>query len=974
MVLNLPALMNTIFHNSNNSSRSGGGDSTILDPKDSDIVFAIYRADSDENTISTFTSAFIADVANNKITTTVTPSPDFSAATGYPPVASSSSFSQLGQACPVYFSSTGTLPAPLVADTPYLLSAASGGGYKIFPYATESDIGTFLQSAITKENVLFAQRYYEGLYPLTISDTGSGTHTVSTIVPSVSFIEDLKSGLFGMFPTNADNNRNAHFPLKTDGDGDMYFESREINKIDYSGSSQTPYGTQLQVLANKVAGNAIVSEKRTLAIIALCSISESDTRQYVKQTSDSTRVNTTTNVITINLSIDDESTVRFSTAQPVKLQAMPSATLPTGLDSSTTYYVRVSGSTITLHPTASDATNNTNIVDITGTGSGGFTIYVPSMPGSLQRGNFLVEWIEPLNNGGNSLSPRLSPTYEAGNYNTTNFVTSGGSNGNCNSFVGATGDKIKFWVPVGSSLPSGLTEGTIYYVNRPNPASGTCTLHTTLVDALVGTNKITFSGAGTGTVQAQWADGKSEMVLGTYLGSETDIMGHRFEYDKKQVMVMLVDYNPADASTPVGWFGINEPRTVQKAIAGTKGILPTATTKTGNPWTVFNAAQAHRPINENLYYMAMIASPDDIDYNTIAKMVNWLGEEYTIPDFTPVDLLEYTIPDAPTIVNCVGGNGKITVNFTPGFNGNVAYTDFKAKYRVNGTTGAYTTFSDGTSTSNTIVIENGDIVNGTVFEVVVSGVNSIGEGPNSSSATATPTALITSPTEISGLNLWIDASDAASFTELAGIVTTITDKSTAGNNPQSVASIGTGTRTIDSKNVFDFNGSTSELFHSEAFEALGNNDYTLFWMFASDVAGGNSTTRTLLSGTTAANQSRLIVHWQSGNARVRFANNVNSGTGITLDGSITPNTNPHVLMARRNGADLSIGWDGAIIATGVGYANNVTITSAATGRQAVSGGDRLDGPLGEIVGYNRALTNSEASQVADYLLDKWGLV
>jgi hypothetical protein len=79
----------------------------------------------------------------------------------------------------------------------------------------------------------------------------------------------------------------------------------------------------------------------------------------------STGVNTGTDVFTTDAAHG------FTTADPVRVRATSGSTLPTGLAETTQYYARaVTGSTLTLHPTAADATGNTNIVDITAVGSG----------------------------------------------------------------------------------------------------------------------------------------------------------------------------------------------------------------------------------------------------------------------------------------------------------------------------------------------------------------------------------------------------------------------------------------------------------------------------------------------------------------------------------------------------------------------------------------------------------------------------
>jgi len=66
----------------------------------------------------------------------------------------------------------------------------------------------------------------------------------------------------------------------------------------------------------------------------------------------------------------------FTTADQVSI-SRPNATgtFPTGITEGAVYFARsVDANTITLHPTAADASGNTNIVDITAAGSGTFYI------------------------------------------------------------------------------------------------------------------------------------------------------------------------------------------------------------------------------------------------------------------------------------------------------------------------------------------------------------------------------------------------------------------------------------------------------------------------------------------------------------------------------------------------------------------------------------------------------------------------
>lgn len=90
-------------------------------------------------------------------------------------------------------------------------------------------------------------------------------------------------------------------------------------------------------------------------------------------------IDTTTDVITTD-------THGLSTGDAVRVRAVPSGTIPTGLSASNIYYARVlTTTTITLHPTAADATGNTNKVDITNAGAG--TRHIIGTPTTLAEGD-----------------------------------------------------------------------------------------------------------------------------------------------------------------------------------------------------------------------------------------------------------------------------------------------------------------------------------------------------------------------------------------------------------------------------------------------------------------------------------------------------------------------------------------------------------------------------------------------------------
>lgn len=93
------------------------------------------------------------------------------------------------------------------------------------------------------------------------------------------------------------------------------------------------------------------------------------------------------------------------TGQPV--QVASTGDIPAGLAASTIYYVRCTeapGDEITLHPTNADAVANTNIIDITGAGSGTITIEAGSVYGFTAA----VEEVTPAGTTGEALTATMT--------------------------------------------------------------------------------------------------------------------------------------------------------------------------------------------------------------------------------------------------------------------------------------------------------------------------------------------------------------------------------------------------------------------------------------------------------------------------------------------------------------------------------------------------------------------------------------
>lgn len=210
---------------------------------------------------------------------------------------------------------------------------------------------------------------------------------------------------------------------------------------------------------------------------------------------------------------------------------------------------------------------------------------------------------------------------------------------------------------------------------------------------------------------------------------------------------------------------------------------------------------------------------------------------------------------------------------------------------------------------------------------------------------------------VAGYVGWWDASDTSSITSSSGAVSQWNDKSgngyhllqsTAGNKPT------TGTRTQNSLNVLDFNGSSNFLdtttWSSQAQPTT---------VFA--VAKGDATaTQYNVFDTTSGRQNLYY--------RGTGQYGLWSGSAEVFGGTV--NTNPHVFSCVFNGASSVLYLDGSSIATGNPG------TNAASGQFRVgmnsTPGSRLDGWVAEIVFYPSALSTGGRQSVESYLKAKWG--
>ena len=98
----------------------------------------------------------------------------------------------------------------------------------------------------------------------------------------------------------------------------------------------------------------------------------------------------------------------------------------------------------------------------------------------------------------------------------------------------------------------------------------------------------------------------------------------------------------------------------------------------------------------------------------------------------------YLPPGATTGLSAARGDRRVTLSWTAPSSGGAAITDYVVQYQLGA--GSWQTFSDGTSTATSAVVDN--LTNGQAYSFRVAAVNSFGTGSYATSAAVTPNGLL----------------------------------------------------------------------------------------------------------------------------------------------------------------------------------------------------------------------------------------
>lgn len=224
------------------------------------------------------------------------------------------------------------------------------------------------------------------------------------------------------------------------------------------------------------------------------------------------------------------------------------------------------------------------------------------------------------------------------------------------------------------------------------------------------------------------------------------------------------------------------------------------------------------------------------------------------------------------------------------------------------------------------------------------------------------------PASISNLLAWYDASDGATITHVGGSVSQWNDKS--GNAYHATQGTGasqpvTGTRTVNSRNVLDFDGSNDFMTLPSGARAFSSGSSTTVIVFASD---DTSTRCALICGQVSSSNRYFVIHTPA--TPLTEGSHGTSGP-VTFTTPTTPNTSAHIIGVWRDLTSIAPFYDGVQPSAG-SNASSLVLSNLTLGAASNGGALFLNGVLCEVILYTRKLSNAEFNTLGAHLASKWG--
>ena len=223
------------------------------------------------------------------------------------------------------------------------------------------------------------------------------------------------------------------------------------------------------------------------------------------------------------------------------------------------------------------------------------------------------------------------------------------------------------------------------------------------------------------------------------------------------------------------------------------------------------------------------------------------------------------------------------------------------------------------------------------------------------------------PTDIAGLKLWLKSNDPATIHATGSVVDTWDDKSGQANHATATTALRptTGTRTINAKNVLDFDGLSDWMVLPSGLYTMPNGPNTLFSVYASDNTG--DATQELVCGTNAGTGIRFCSAFTATDFAVM---NRTTSAALTTKADVR-DTNTRISGFKRSGVNITPFVNGVKGTDGTN-SENFTCTALFLATAAIGGTNRFNGVMAEHIWYDSALSDADCNRVGAYLATEWG--
>lgn len=342
------------------------------------------------------------------------------------------------------------------------------------------------------------------------------------------------------------------------------------------------------------------------------------------------------------------------------------------------------------------------------------------------------------------------------------------------------------------------------------------------------------------------------------------------------------------------------------------------------------------------------------EYNIRCAAVNANGQS------TWSNTITYThspaVPKQVTGLAARIGSTAIYLTWTAPLTGGSPITDYLIEYKAN-SSGTWLTFTDGTSTNASATVTG--LTNDTLYDFRVSAINAVGTGTASDVVSATPLAIMSGVTDSTILGYY-DAYIASSIVDGGdGAIESWTDLSRSTNNDIVQATTARkptkGVENIGSVPSISFDGIDDNMsLPSGIMSTLLDGSFSCAFVFKLNLSGLAKTNTLLYSN---SGGFLFYVRCDIGDIIVRC------GADPSASVLFTPDTNAHVVVAKRSGATLKLWVDGVESATVT--ATNITPTSIAMGWSNQYYG-QFNGAIGAAVFYNSTPISALNATIAQW--------